>query len=175
MRGSAGIISAIQAFKPPMEYLSGTGGRSYMGDCAGVHRRRHPGHLVAAQARTGDSILSVLFDHEDPLAVVARRARADRHAAESNNEQVVVVGLGYVGLPLAVRAAEVGHQVVGVDLDPGKIERSQELHQLRRGRLGRTARRRSPRLGTALGCAAGRRDDPCGPHSTSPSSRCPRR
>lgn len=35
--------------------------------------------------------------------------------------KVCVIGLGYVGLPLAVRAAEVGHSVVGVDLDPQKI------------------------------------------------------
>ena len=34
---------------------------------------------------------------------------------------VAVVGLGYVGLPLAVRAAEVGHQVIGLDLDINKI------------------------------------------------------
>lgn len=34
---------------------------------------------------------------------------------------VAVVGLGYVGLPLAVRAAEVGHQVIGLDLDDNKI------------------------------------------------------
>ena len=40
--------------------------------------------------------------------------------------RVVVVGLGYVGLPLAVRAAEVGHDVVGVDLDPRKIEMLRE-------------------------------------------------
>lgn len=39
---------------------------------------------------------------------------------------VVVVGLGYVGLPLAVRAAEVGHAVTGVDLDRRKIEAIQE-------------------------------------------------
>ncbi|MDH6141971.1 UDP-N-acetyl-D-mannosaminuronate dehydrogenase, partial [Kitasatospora sp. GP30] len=30
---------------------------------------------------------------------------------------VVVAGQGYVGLPLAVRAAEVGHHVVGYDVD----------------------------------------------------------
>jgi UDP-N-acetyl-D-glucosamine dehydrogenase len=35
---------------------------------------------------------------------------------------VVVVGLGYVGLPLAMRAAEVGHQVVGFDIDTRRIE-----------------------------------------------------
>lgn len=37
--------------------------------------------------------------------------------------QVVVAGQGYVGLPLAVRAAEVGHRVVGYDVDPGRIRR----------------------------------------------------
>ena len=35
--------------------------------------------------------------------------------------KVAVVGLGYVGLPLAVRAAEVGHEVVGFDTDTDKI------------------------------------------------------
>ena len=28
---------------------------------------------------------------------------------------VVVIGLGYVGLPLALRAAEAGHDVIGID------------------------------------------------------------
>ena len=35
---------------------------------------------------------------------------------------VVVVGLGYVGLPLAMRAAEVGHQVVGYDVDEARVK-----------------------------------------------------
>lgn len=34
---------------------------------------------------------------------------------------VVVAGQGYVGLPLAVRAAEVGHHVVGYDVDPHRV------------------------------------------------------
>jgi UDP-N-acetyl-D-glucosamine dehydrogenase len=33
-----------------------------------------------------------------------------------------IVGLGYVGLPIAVAFAEEGHEVVGVDVDPRKIE-----------------------------------------------------
>lgn len=37
--------------------------------------------------------------------------------------RVVVVGQGYVGLPLAVRAAEVGHQVVGFDVDAQRVKR----------------------------------------------------
>ena len=41
--------------------------------------------------------------------------------------RVVVVGQGYVGLPLAVRAVEVGHTVVGFELDKDRVDR------LRRG------------------------------------------
>ncbi|MBM2623302.1 nucleotide sugar dehydrogenase [Actinoplanes sp. LDG1-06] len=37
--------------------------------------------------------------------------------------RVVIVGQGYVGLPLAVRAARVGHHVVGFDVDDERIKR----------------------------------------------------
>lgn len=37
--------------------------------------------------------------------------------------EIVVAGQGYVGLPLAVRAAEVGHRVVGYDVDTDRIDR----------------------------------------------------
>jgi UDP-N-acetyl-D-glucosamine dehydrogenase len=36
--------------------------------------------------------------------------------------QAAVVGQGYVGLPLAVAAAQVGHQVTGIDIDRGLVE-----------------------------------------------------
>ena len=35
---------------------------------------------------------------------------------------VVVAGLGYVGLPLAMRAAAVGHRVIGYDTDPSRVK-----------------------------------------------------
>jgi len=35
---------------------------------------------------------------------------------------VVVVGLGYVGLPLAMRAAESGHRVIGYDTDAARVK-----------------------------------------------------
>jgi UDP-N-acetyl-D-glucosamine dehydrogenase len=38
-------------------------------------------------------------------------------------KKVVIVGQGYVGLPLAMRAVEVGYRVVGFDTDPARIER----------------------------------------------------
>ncbi|GCD95401.1 nucleotide sugar dehydrogenase [Embleya hyalina] len=37
--------------------------------------------------------------------------------------RVVIAGQGYVGLPLAVRAAQVGHEVVGYDVDQGRVKR----------------------------------------------------
>ncbi|ASW55148.1 nucleotide sugar dehydrogenase [Plantactinospora sp. KBS50] len=38
-------------------------------------------------------------------------------------DRLVVVGQGYVGLPLAVRAVEAGMDVVGLDLDPERVKR----------------------------------------------------
>lgn len=37
-------------------------------------------------------------------------------------ERVVVIGQGYVGLPLAVRAVEQGYDVIGYDLDQARVE-----------------------------------------------------
>ncbi|MQY14384.1 UDP-N-acetyl-D-glucosamine 6-dehydrogenase [Streptomyces sp. RB5] len=37
--------------------------------------------------------------------------------------RVVVVGQGYVGLPLAIRAAETGHRVVGYDVDTERVKK----------------------------------------------------
>ncbi len=34
-----------------------------------------------------------------------------------------IIGLGYVGLPLAIRYAEVGYKVIGFDIDPDKTEK----------------------------------------------------
>jgi UDP-N-acetyl-D-glucosamine dehydrogenase len=37
--------------------------------------------------------------------------------------KVAVVGQGYVGLPLAIRSVEVGHDVVAFDVDSGRVDR----------------------------------------------------
>ena len=34
-----------------------------------------------------------------------------------------IIGLGYVGLPLAIRYAEVGYKVIGFDIDPDKTKK----------------------------------------------------
>ena len=39
-----------------------------------------------------------------------------------NSSKVAIIGLGYVGLPLAVHFAERGHTVLGLDKDIRKID-----------------------------------------------------
>src|SRR5437588_3019555 len=39
------------------------------------------------------------------------------------SRKVVVLGQGYVGLPLAMRAVEVGHDVVGYDVEEARVKR----------------------------------------------------
>jgi UDP-N-acetyl-D-glucosamine dehydrogenase len=39
------------------------------------------------------------------------------------NLHIGIIGCGYVGLPLALRFAEVGHRVTGFDTDPAKVEK----------------------------------------------------
>src|SRR5437870_6480429 len=58
---------------------------------------------------------------KDPLVPLADRIRRKQ-------AQVVVVGLGYVGLPLLVNAANAGYPVAGLEADPHKVA------QLRGGR-----------------------------------------
>jgi UDP-N-acetyl-D-glucosamine dehydrogenase len=42
---------------------------------------------------------------------------------QTSKSKVVVVGQGYVGLPLAMRAVEVGYRVVGYDVDGRRVQR----------------------------------------------------
>ncbi|MDM0065653.1 nucleotide sugar dehydrogenase [Variovorax sp. J31P207] len=47
---------------------------------------------------------------------------------ESSARTVGIVGLGYVGLPLALRFAEVGTLVLGFDIDPAKVDAIAAAH-----------------------------------------------
>jgi UDP-N-acetyl-D-glucosamine dehydrogenase len=51
-----------------------------------------------------------------------------RTAVEDRSATVAIIGQGYVGLPVALRASELGFRVIGYDLDEGRIA------QLREGR-----------------------------------------
>src|SRR3984957_14025153 len=58
----------------------------------------------------------------DPFAsLTAADVLADK--IRTRTARVGVVGLGYVGLPLAVEYAEAGYRVTGIDLSEGKVAR----------------------------------------------------
>ena len=58
---------------------------------------------------------------------------------------LAVAGLGYVGLPLAMQAAEAGHQVAGCDPDERRVR------LLAAGGAGQLARGSSARAASRLG------------------------
>ena len=44
-----------------------------------------------------------------------------RSSIDDGSVRIGIIGLGYVGLPLALAFAETGHSVLGFDVDPDKI------------------------------------------------------
>ena len=53
---------------------------------------------------------------------MAESASLLAHKISSKNATVCVIGLGYVGVPLAVASAQAGFNVLGVDVDHSKVE-----------------------------------------------------
>lgn len=68
-RGSVGLVSVLRNYNAT-NYLAGTGGRGYMGDCAEFDEAGIAVQWSTHRAVTGDSIVSVLMDYDDPLSVV---------------------------------------------------------------------------------------------------------
>jgi UDP-N-acetyl-D-glucosamine dehydrogenase len=58
----------------------------------------------------------------EPVAVSAVTAEVLREKIRSRTARVGVVGLGYVGLPLAVEFAKAGFQVTGIDISAAKVK-----------------------------------------------------
>jgi hypothetical protein len=79
-RGSTGLVSVLRRYGADT-YLAGPGGRAYMGDCAEFTAAGIAVRWSSHRPVTGDSIVSVLMDHDDPLAVVL-----------AEDEQLVGVG-----------------------------------------------------------------------------------
>lgn len=81
LRGSAGIVHLIESMGTPACYLSGTGAKGYMGDCREFTEADIPVMWSRHRPVTGDSILTVYFDHEDPLDVVLAENPAREESA----------------------------------------------------------------------------------------------
>ena len=43
-------------------------------------------------------------------------------STNKHEKTVGIIGLGYVGLPLAIRFSEVGYKVIGFDIDDKKVD-----------------------------------------------------
>jgi UDP-N-acetyl-D-glucosamine dehydrogenase len=71
-------------------------------------------------------VTSILESHTDEVADLtvpaSAPARELRRRIESRDAVIAIIGLGYVGLPLAVSYAEAGFRVVGIDLDGRRVE-----------------------------------------------------
>ena len=52
---------------------------------------------------------------------MSRFAKAIREKITDRSAKIGIVGLGYVGLPLAVEFAKAGFHVTGIDIDKGKV------------------------------------------------------
>ena len=68
-RANARLVESLSCYGADV-YLAGPGGRNYMGDCAEFDEAGIEVRWSRHAASTGDSIVSVLMDEEDPLATV---------------------------------------------------------------------------------------------------------
>jgi hypothetical protein len=80
-RGSVGLVSVLRRYNTDV-YLAGTGGRNYMGDCAEFREAGIDVLWSTHKAVTGDSIVSVLMDYDDPMSVVLAEETNDEGNAD---------------------------------------------------------------------------------------------
>src|SRR3974377_494183 len=58
----------------------------------------------------------------EPQVVIAPIAQELEEKIRTRPARVGIVGLGYVGLPLAVEFAKAGFTVTGIDVQPSKVD-----------------------------------------------------
>src|ERR1700759_5629086 len=67
--------------------------------------------------------MDLLVMRQSAATPVASYSEALASKISSRTARVGIVGLGYVGLPLAVEYAKAGFSVTGIDLIPSKVDR----------------------------------------------------
>lgn len=70
LKGAAGLAEAMSRYGTEVTYLSGTGGKNYMGECEDFTARSVKVEWSPHVAATGDSIVTVLMDYDDPMEII---------------------------------------------------------------------------------------------------------
>jgi len=85
-----------------------------------------------------NQLLSKIENHTAQIAITSTKLSTSTSTKLSTS-----IGLGYVGLPLAVAFAEAGFPVIGIDVDPTKVDAINAGHSyisdIPSERLGRVA------------------------------------
>lgn len=79
------------------------------------YRRSHSAFGAYSKGRRADPSVAAMPVYRTEFSMKLLESLADKSAI------IGVVGMGYVGQPLALRFAEVGYQVIGFDIDAGKV------------------------------------------------------
>lgn len=67
-------------------------------------------------------VSSWLLAVSSKLEVTANRLLPTKNKVFKMKYELSIIGLGYVGLPLALQFAKSGCRVLGLDIDPGKVK-----------------------------------------------------
>lgn len=82
-----------------------------------IYRRSH-----GADHITADAVRHIMVTDEDGRLVTIHDFLDLLRDQDKRNRNVVVFGMGYVGLTLAVSLANNGHMVTGIDIDPNLVK-----------------------------------------------------
>lgn len=84
---SEGLVEVLRRYGADT-YLAGTGGRAYMGDCHEFHEAGIGVRWSDHAPTTGESILTVLMDHDDPMAEVMATHASREQSTAAHPEEV---------------------------------------------------------------------------------------
>ena len=102
---------------------------SWLGQLADATRRcdaervRRLLFAMAGSSLDGEHLTSLPSAHRRHESAAVEPQTGGSLVGDTSGDRLVVVGQGYAGLPVAMRAVEVGFDVVGFDVDAAKIKR----------------------------------------------------
>jgi hypothetical protein len=106
-----GIVDYLSAYPKPLTYLSGQGARKYMSDTAPFTRAGISVEWTRHAPVTGDSIVSVLMDYEDPMEIVMREREVEPEPEQDMRSLAVAEYNGPPGAEWSVEATKIRQEL----------------------------------------------------------------